>query len=127
MARRTFTVVDVVEILTHGMGADRRLRWPAVGADRNTVRRYVAAAEAAGLSPGGPPIGEEQWRTRVREWFPQLTDSPAPAELGRDRAPRARRGAEGVVPASVIHQRRGTSRGWKPAWPACAAHAAPFR
>jgi Mu transposase, C-terminal domain/Integrase core domain len=108
MARRTFTVVDIVEILTHWyVGRPKVEVARSLGVDPKTVRRYVAAAEAAGLSPGGPPVSEEQWRTRVREWFPQLTDftlrQPSWGEIDRHRE--LIETWIGVVPASVIHQR----------------------
>jgi hypothetical protein len=75
--------------------------------DAKTVRKYVAAAEAAGLAPGGPPVGPEQWREMARGWFPSLTDTrlrqpswgkiaPHHDEIGR---------LLGVVPVSVICQR----------------------
>jgi hypothetical protein len=40
--------------------------------DRNTVRKYVAPAVAAGIVPGGAPISPERWQELVRGWFPQL-------------------------------------------------------
>lgn len=36
-----------------------------VGVDRKTVRKYVAPAEAAGFTPGGPPVSSSE-RLRVR-------------------------------------------------------------
>ena len=108
MARRTFTVVDVVEILTHWYAGRAKVEVArSLGVDPKTVRRYVAAAEAAGLCPGGSPVSEEQWRTWVREWFPQLTDftlrQPSWGEVVRHRE--LIEAWIGVVPASVIHQR----------------------
>ncbi|MGH8884639.1 MAG: hypothetical protein ACRDYX_05605 [Egibacteraceae bacterium] len=88
MARRTFAVVDVVEIL---------IRWHAgtakaeiadrLGVDRKTVRKYAAVAKAAGLEPGGPPLHREEWSAWVREWLPELVEPelrcPAFVELAR--------------------------------------------
>src|SRR5262249_12035411 len=71
MARRTFTMVDVTEISQAWVGGR-----PRVGVARGggvavkPGRRYVAAAEAAGMVPGGPPVSEEQWRALARGWFP---------------------------------------------------------
>jgi transposase len=108
MARRTFTVVDVVEILQHWYAGRPKVEVArSLGVDPKTVRRYVAAAEAAGLCVGGPLIGEEQWRGRVREWFPQLSDfrlrQPSWGQIEAHRE--LIETWVGVIPASVIHQR----------------------
>ena len=47
----------------------------STGLARNTVRKYVAAAEAAGMVPGGPPVSQERWAELAREWFPELADT----------------------------------------------------
>jgi transposase len=114
MARRTFKVVDVVEILQHWYAGRAKVEVArSLGVDAKTVRRYVAAAEAAGLTPGGPPVGEEQWRAWVREWFPALVDSrlrqPSWGEIDGHRE--AIEKLVGVVPASVIHQRLADEHG----------------
>ncbi|HEV8065011.1 MAG TPA: hypothetical protein VGP46_09275, partial [Acidimicrobiales bacterium] len=79
----------------------------SLGLDRATVRKYVAAAESAGIAPGGPPIGEEEWRAKVREWFPQLYDTklvrPTWGDIAKHHEYIA--GLVGTVPVSVIHQR----------------------
>jgi hypothetical protein len=73
MARRTFTMVDVTEILQHWYAGRPKVEVArSLGVDAKTVRRYVAAAEAAGMAPGGPPVAEEQWRALARQWFPQV-------------------------------------------------------
>jgi transposase len=76
MARRTFDVVDVTEILIH-WHAGRSLSEIAqsLDVDRKTIRKYVAPAVAAGIMPGGPALSEEQWAAKVREWFPELADA----------------------------------------------------
>ena len=78
MARRTFSVIDVVEILKHWY-AQRNVSEIArgLGLDRKTVRKYVAAPEREGIVPGGPPVTSEEWARRVRVWFPELTDPRA--------------------------------------------------
>lgn len=108
MARRTFTVVDVVEILMHWYAGRPKVEVArSLGVDAKTVRRYVALAEEAGLVPGGPIVSEEMWRARVREWFPQLVATrlrqPSWSEIARyhERI----ESLVGVVPMSVIHQR----------------------
>ena len=75
--------------------------------DANTVRRYVAPAEAAGMAPGGPPVSEEQWRALARHWFPQVAGTGIRQVSWREIAVHHDRIADllGVVPVSVIHQR----------------------
>ena len=73
MARRTFVVVDVTEILIH-WHAGRSISEVAasLGIDRKTIRKYLAPAVAAGLHPGGPPMAASDWAELVRGWFPEL-------------------------------------------------------
>lgn len=78
MARRSFSVIDVVEIFRHWQAERSRSEIArALGLDRKTVRKYVAKAEAAGLTPGAPLLSPEEWRVRVKEWFPELHDPRA--------------------------------------------------
>jgi transposase len=76
MARRTFDVIDVTEILMH-WHAGRSLSEMAgsLDADRKTLRKYITPAVAAGIAPGGPAKGQEEWAELVRGWFPQLADT----------------------------------------------------
>jgi transposase len=73
MARRTFQVVDITEILVH-WHAGRSISEVAhsLGVDRNTVRKYIAPAMAAGIVPGSEPISHQGWTELVRGWFPEL-------------------------------------------------------
>jgi hypothetical protein len=76
MARRTFTVIDVAEILEHWYAGRAKVEVArSLGVDAKTVRKYARAAEAAGLAPGGPLVTAKQWRELAREWFPKLTDT----------------------------------------------------
>ena len=76
MARRTFNVVDIIEILVHWQaGRNNSEIAQSLGVDRKTVRKYTAAAEAAGMAPAGAPVSEEQWAELVRQWFPELADT----------------------------------------------------
>src|SRR3954451_7563883 len=78
MARRTFSVIDVVEVLQHWYaGRPKSVVASSLGADAKTVRKYVAKAEAAGMVPGGPPVGRAEWAELVAGWFPELVDARA--------------------------------------------------
>ena len=53
MARRTFQMIDVVEILQHWHANRPKLVLSAsLGVDPKIVRKYVAPAEAVGIAPG---------------------------------------------------------------------------
>ncbi len=106
--RRTFTVVDIVEVMAHWYaGRSQHEVAASLGIDRKTIRKYIRAAEEAGVSPGGPPVSEEEWRAKVCTWFPQLYNTrlhrPSWPEIARHHEAVAR--VVGVVPVSVIHQR----------------------
>ncbi len=76
MARRTFDVIDVTEILVHWhAGRSLNEMSGSLGVDRKTIRKYVAPAVAAGIVPGGPAKSESEWAGLVREWFPELADT----------------------------------------------------
>src|ERR1039457_6698575 len=88
MARRTFDVIDICEIFVHWYaGRSKNELAGSLGLSRNTVRKYVAAAVAAGMVPGGPEVSAEQWADRAREWFPELADT----RLGQGARPAIRR------------------------------------
>jgi transposase len=76
MARRTFDVIDVTEILVHWhAGRSLNEMSGSLGVDRKTIRKYVAPAIVAGITPGGPARGEAEWQELIREWFPELADT----------------------------------------------------
>src|SRR3974377_428321 len=76
MARRTFDVIDVTEILVHWhAGRSKSEMAQSLGVDRKTLRKYIAPAEAAGIAPGGPARSEQEWAELARGWFPQLADT----------------------------------------------------
>jgi transposase len=76
LPRRTFDVIDIVEILIHWYaGRSQHELAASLGVDRKTLRKYTAPARVAGIEPGGPPMGEADWRALVAEWFPQLADT----------------------------------------------------
>jgi hypothetical protein len=66
VARRTFDVIDICEIFTHWhAGRSKSELAGSLGLSRNTVRKYVAAAEAAGMVPGARRAGDRPRRTRI--------------------------------------------------------------
>jgi hypothetical protein len=76
MARRTFHVIDIVEILLHwDAGRSQHELAASLGVDRKTIRKYTAPAVAAGLVPGRALRSREQWAELVRGWFPGLADT----------------------------------------------------
>ena len=76
MARRTFDVIDITEILMHWhAGRSKNQMAQSLGVDRKTLRKYIAPAEAAGITPGGPPKSDQEWAELVRGRFPQLADT----------------------------------------------------
>jgi transposase len=115
MARRTFDVIDVTEILVHWhAGRSLSEMSQSLGADRKTLRKYVAPAVASGIAPGGPAKSEREWHELVREWFPELADTrlrqvtwPAIAEHHDYITAQLKAG----VRMSTIHQRLRDERG----------------
>jgi transposase len=76
VARRTFYVIDITEILVHWYaGRSQHELAASLGVDRKTIRRYTAPALAAGIAPGGPPRSQAEWSALVRGWFPELVDT----------------------------------------------------
>jgi hypothetical protein len=109
MARRSFTVIDVTEILVHWYaGRSQAEVADSLAVDRRTVRKYIAPARAAGIVPGGSPVSSREWEERVRQWFPELADtglrqSSWPAiEPHRDYI---RKQLAAGVTAATVHQR----------------------
>jgi transposase len=108
MARRTFDVVDVTEILIHWYAGRSKLELStSLGVDRKTIRKYLEPAEAEGIVPGGPPISAAEWSEKVTKWFPQLADT----RLRQVTWPEIARHHDyiksmlGVVTMSTVHQR----------------------
>lgn len=66
-------MVDIVEIYVHWYAGRSKSQVSAsLGVDRKTVRKYLAPAEAAGITPGGPPMSETDWAKLLKSWFPEL-------------------------------------------------------
>ncbi len=72
-------MIDVVEVLQHWhAGRPKTVVAASLGVDVKTVRKYVAAAEAAGIVPGdGSGCDRAWWAGRVAAWFPELVDAQA--------------------------------------------------
>ena len=69
-------MIDICEIFVHWHeGRSKNEIAGSLGLSRNTVRKYVAAAEAAGMTPGGPAVSQQQWAELARAWFPELADT----------------------------------------------------
>ncbi|MFE4518270.1 IS21 family transposase, partial [Kitasatospora sp. NPDC056783] len=68
-------MVDIIEIYVHWYaGRSKSQLGASLGVDRKTVRKYLAPAEAAGITPGGPPMSEADWAKLIKSWFPDLAD-----------------------------------------------------
>jgi transposase len=75
MARRTFEMPNVTEILVHwDAGRSQSEIADSLGLDRKTVKKYLTPAIEAGLVSGSGR-SQEEWASLVSEWFPQLGDS----------------------------------------------------
>ncbi len=72
-------MIDVVEILQHWhAGRPKLVLSASLGVDVKTVRKYVAPAEAEGISPGdGLVLDRAGWAAKVAAWFPELVDARA--------------------------------------------------
>jgi hypothetical protein len=76
MARRSFDVVDVTELMIHWhAGRSQSELAVSLGLDRKTVKKYLAPAFAAGITPGDAPRSGEAWAVLVRAWWPGLVDT----------------------------------------------------
>jgi hypothetical protein len=91
------------------------------------VRKYVAAAEAAGMSPGGAAVSQERWAELARECFPELADTRLrqvtwPA-IGEHRDYIVAQ-LEARVTVVTIHQRLADERGLAVSVPSLRRHVA---
>ena len=75
MTRRTFSVIDIVEILVHWHAGRKKAEVArSLGVDRGTVAKYTAKAESEGYVPGGEQAPVQRWAELARGWFPELVD-----------------------------------------------------
>ena len=71
-------MLDLVELFTHWHAGRSQVQLSeSLGIDRKTIRKYLAAAIADGLEPGGEPLSAEQWAELIGGWFPELSDPAA--------------------------------------------------
>jgi transposase len=76
MARRTFDVVDIIEILVHWQAGRKNSEIAqSLGVDRKTVGSTPRRRRLPGWRRAGCRRGEERWAELVREWFPELADT----------------------------------------------------
>jgi hypothetical protein len=76
MARKTFDLVDVIDMLQDWhLGRSQREMSASLDVDRKTLRKYIAPAAEAGIVPGGRAKSREEWVELVRAWFPALADT----------------------------------------------------
>ena len=70
-------MVDLIEMYVHWFaGRSKSEIAESLGVDRGTLRKYLAAAEAAGIVPGGAPaLTGADWRERVAAWWPEMADT----------------------------------------------------
>lgn len=101
-------MVDITEIYVHWYaGRSKSALAASLGVDRNTVRKYLAPAEASGITPGGPPMSEADWAGLIEGWFPGLVDRRlrqvtwSDIDQHRDYI----KDLPGTVTVSTIHQR----------------------
>jgi transposase len=103
-------MVDLIEIYVHWFAGRSKSEIAAsLGVDRGTLRKYLAPAEAAAITPGGPPVlVEADWRRLVAQWFPQVVDTTVRAttwpEIAEHRDYIVVQLKQGVTQAT-IHQR----------------------
>src|SRR5450631_710981 len=77
MSRRTFNMIDLIEVYEHWWAGRSQVQIAAsLGIDRQTVRKYLEPARAAGIVPGGPPVMTRvDWPVLVGQWFPAVADA----------------------------------------------------
>src|SRR5680860_1285861 len=110
MARRTFEMIDLIEIYVHWFAGRSQVQIAdSLGIDRKTVRKYLAPVEAEGLVAGGPPVMcEADWRAKAGVWFPAVLDAGLRQVTWPAIAPHAGFIAEQLkagVTVATVHQR----------------------
>ena len=108
MTRRTFRVVNIVEILIHWKAGRKKAEVArSLGVDRGTVAKYTAKALSEGYLPGGDQLSAQEWGMLVEGWFPELVD-PRRRSLTHDAVEVHRGTIEEMLKtntATTVHQR----------------------
>ncbi|MGV4989024.1 IS21 family transposase [Streptomyces sp. NRAIS4] len=107
-------MVDIIEIYVHWYaGRSKSELATSLGVDRKTVRKYLAPAELSGITPGGPPMSEDDWAKLIKSWFPELADRRL-RQITWDQFDEHRdyiSSLLGTVTVTTIHQRLRDERG----------------
>jgi hypothetical protein len=108
MTRRTFRVVNIVEILIHwkaGCKKDEVARSLAV--DRGTVARYTAKVLGEGYVPGGDQLPAQEWGSTRRGLVSRTGRPPgvAASPMTRSRPAGHDREMLKTNTATTVHQR----------------------
>lgn len=75
MARRTFTINQIAEMLDRWhQGASTTSVAEAVGVDRKTVKKYTDCAAAAGIRQGGAPLSLADWSSLIARQHPTICE-----------------------------------------------------
>ena len=68
-------MTDLMELFRHWHGGRSQVQIAAaLGIDRKTIRKYLAPAIAAGITPGAERFDESVWRELIAGWFPEVAD-----------------------------------------------------
>jgi transposase len=107
-------MIDVVELYQHWQSGRRMGELSSsLGMDPKTIRKYLAPAVAAGISPGTPPLSREQWAALAGSWFPEVMDTSLRQSTWPEIAPHHDyvKGLIGTVTVATIHQRLRDDKG----------------
>jgi transposase len=114
MARRDFTMADLIELYQHwDAGANTAQLAQRVGVDRKTARKYIAEATGRGLAPG-QGLDRAGWERLVGEWFPDRADRrlrQATWPQFHEHEAYIREQIAAGVPVKVVHQRLRDEKG----------------
>ncbi len=95
MTRRSFTVIDIVEILVHWHAGQKKAEVArSLGVDRGTVAKYTAKAESEGYVPGGEQVPVQRWAELAAGGSPSWStpaSAASPTPPSRPTAPRSKR------------------------------------
>ncbi|PXW25239.1 UNVERIFIED_CONTAM: hypothetical protein DES50_12121 [Williamsia faeni] len=68
-------MTDLMELFRHWHGGRSQVQIAAaLGIGRKTIRKYLAPAIAAGITPGAERFDESVWRELITGWFLEVAD-----------------------------------------------------